>query len=611
MRFLIVMTASVLAVVSSVDGAPSELPVIPKVKRYVPAGAEIWHIGKTLRVAAEDPAAVTVGERLSRDWKRCARGFVAGTVDVTLRLAADATLGDEGYRLTLTPNGAMIAAPTRTGLVWGTQTLLQLARSDQAIAVGTIEDWPDYPVRGVTFDVARKFFSMSYLRDLVRELSYCKMNTFHVHLNDDVVFSDKVYWAFRLESDVPGLTSRDGSYTKAEFRAFVREAAEQGVNVVPEIDAPGHSLAFRMVRPDLALTNGWDQLDVRKPGTIAFIKSVWNEYLDGSDPVFAGPDVHVGTDEYCRGSIEGYRAFADAIFRHVRGKGKRIGAWGAFGTCTGRTEVVAAPDIVLDLWHHKSYPPEQALKDGYSVTSVPGSFLYIVPGAPYYNDYVNEKKVIETWSPSVGDGGHPIPRMPGRLRGGKFAVWNDHVGNGITTDDVFDRLYPALRVVAEKTWSAEACDWASYAARRDRVGEAPGLDLLDAHNPETLGWTRGGWEVSFELRASGMAERLFDDGTSTVRIFSCGRLGFSRDGYDVEFDFVPEVGKWHEVRLAGTPKGTTLWVDGRLVNDYKPEWRHYPWEKRWSYRVWRTLHFPLSKAIGRTSQVRKFRIIKK
>ncbi len=369
--------------VREIGGAPSELPVIPKVKRYVTSGTETWRVGKTLRVTAENPAAVSVGKRLTRDWKRCARGFAAGTVDVTLRLAADAPLGDEGYRLTLTPTGATIAAPTRTGLVWGTQTLLQLARSGQAVAVGTIEDWPDYPVRGVTFDVARKFFPMSYLRDLVRELSYCKMNTFHVHLNDDVVFSDKAYWAFRLESDVPGLTSRDGSYTKAEFRAFVREAAEQGVNVVPEIDAPGHSLAFRMVRPDLALTNGWDQLDVNKPGTLAFIKSVWDEYLDGSDPVFAGPDVHVGTDEYCRGSIEGYRAFADAIFRHVRGKGKRIGAWGAFGTCTGRTEVVAAPDIVLDLWHHKSYPPEQALKDGYSVTAVPGSLLSTVPGAPY------------------------------------------------------------------------------------------------------------------------------------------------------------------------------------------------------------------------------------
>ena len=583
------------------------LPVIPKVSEFTPSGNGFWMPRPSLNAVARGGDAGKVKALLEMDWRKCfADDGGSGTV-VELEMLADEALGDEGYRMEIAVNRIRIAAATRTGLYWGTRTLLQLARSGEKIPCGTVTDRPAYPLRGMTLDVGRKFFPMAFLRDLANELAYCKMNTLHVHLNDDSVCGKMRYWAFRLESDIPGLTALDGSYTKDEFRRFVKDCAEIGVNVIPEFDAPGHSLAFCAVRPELKLTNGWNQMEVSNPKTLPFIKRVWNEYLDGDNPVFVGPDVHAGTDEYCRGSIEGYRAFADGLFRHLLAKGKRVHAWGSFSTCTGTTAVVASPDITIDLWSHWKYLPEKAVEDGYSGTSVPGAVLYIVPGAGYYHDYVNVKEIVTGWSPKIGDRDNPIPADAPRLKGGKFAVWNDVIGNGITVDDVFDRVYPALRAVAEKTWSPSATDWSSYVRRSARVGEAPGLDLLDAHNPDTLGWTTGGWEVSFGLRASGMAEALFDDGTSRVRIFPCGRLGFSRDGYDVEFDFAPEVGKWYEIRMSGTNRRTSLYVDGKLVNDFNPEPWSYPGDTRRKYYLWRTLRFPVRPAVGRTSDIRNFK----
>lgn len=590
--------------------APSDtLPIIPRVTEWHPDADGRRIVVRTINLRAEGSEASRVTDPLAEDWRR-AFGWESirktGTV-VLLRNVSAPSLEDEGYRLSISTNGIEIAANNRIGLWWGTRSLLQLARAGKDIPCGTIVDYPDFKERGAVLDVARRFVPMTFLRDIVRELAYYKMNTLHIHLNDDRVADDLSYYAFRLESNVPGLTSRDGSYSKEEFRAFVKEAAEQGVNIIPEIDSPGHSLAFIRVRPKLALPRGWDQLNVNDPEALSFVKSIWSEYLDGMDPVFAGPDVHVGTDEFFRGSSEAYRAYTDSLFRFVQGKGKRVHAWGAFSSCTGRTDVVSSRDITIDLWHYESYIPHQALDDGYSVCNAAGSFLYIVPGSYYYQDFPNIERVIREWSPKIGDGGHPILGEPPVLRGGKFALWNDHIKNGITQDDIFERFYPLMRAVAEKTWSSEASDWESYQRRAASVGEAPGLDYLDARQREAIGWSRdGGWTVKFRLCPSGMEETLFNDGFSSVKLFPGGRLGFSRDGYDVLFDFAFKPGTWYDVVMTGTKRSTALTVNGTLVKDFQPENRSYPGGKRWTYRHYRTLHFPLHVPVGRTSKVTNF-----
>ena len=94
---------------------------------------------------------------------------------------------NEAYTLELSmTTGVTIKGASRNGVFWATRTLLQLAENHKnAIPSGLITDYPDYPNRGFMLDVGRKFFTIDYLRDYIKILSYYKMNEFHVHLNDN------------------------------------------------------------------------------------------------------------------------------------------------------------------------------------------------------------------------------------------------------------------------------------------------------------------------------------------------------------------------------------------------------------------------------------------
>lgn len=94
-----------------------------------------------------------------------------------------------------------------------------------------------------------------------------------------------------------------------------------GVNVVPEIDTPGHSGVF--IDYDPSLGEG-KQLDITRPETIAFVKGLFDEYIDGDNPTFIGPDVHIGMDEYFGSDKEAFRQYMDTLINHINGKGKHV-----------------------------------------------------------------------------------------------------------------------------------------------------------------------------------------------------------------------------------------------------------------------------------------------
>lgn len=142
--------------------------------------------------------------------------------DFIFSLRADKKLGKEGYTIRVTDRVAL-SAPENIGVYWGTRTLLQIAEQSEnhQLPKGTLRDYPDYPLRGFMIDCGRKFIPLSYLQDYVKTMSYYKMNTLQIHLNDNGFKQyfehdwSKTYAAFRLECDTyPGLTARDGHYTK-------------------------------------------------------------------------------------------------------------------------------------------------------------------------------------------------------------------------------------------------------------------------------------------------------------------------------------------------------------------------------------------------------------
>lgn len=580
--------------------------VVPELTSWQGARGEFHPTG---RIVVTDRAFLPVAERFAADYaelfsRRLTVVQGKGRAGDLVLSRADRrdTLGAEGYRLAVGET-ATITAATAQGAFWGTRTILQISEQTRshALPCGVATDRPAYPVRGFMIDVGRKYIPMDYLRQLVKVMAYYKMNTLQVHLNDNgfkQYFGNdwaKTPAAFRLESDFfPGLTARDGSYTKKEFRAFQREAAAQGVEILPEIDVPAHSLAFTHYRPSLGSEEfGADHLNLRNPAVVPFLDSLFTEYCAGPDPVFVGPRVHIGTDEYSnkdKAVVELFRSLTDHLIRHVERYGKQAVAWGALTHADGQTPV-KSKNVILEAWYNGYADPAKMKAQGYQLISIPDGYVYIVPAAGYYYDYLNCPMLYEKWTPAQ-IGNQKFEEGDPAILGGMFAVWNDHAGNGITVRDIHHRVMPALRTISAKTWTGAAVSvpYAEFTRRGAALSEAPGVNLLGrlpgiAEGRASLRCPRPvlqpnapvdwvgdavgyDYTVSFELEADSVrrGDVLFSSSDATVYLASPknGKLAFEREGYLNEFDYVVPAGRKVRLTFVGTNRETLLFVDGRF-----------------------------------------------
>lgn len=557
-----------------------------------------------------------------------------GTVYLTLG-KPDKTLGEEGYRMNI-QSEVTIEAPTAKGVFWGTRTLLQMIHNQpEGLMKGRATDFPLYPNRGFMIDVARKFFTMDYLRDYVKILSFYKLNELQVHLNDNgfVEFFgndwNKTYAAFRLESErFPGLTAKDGSYTKEEFRDFQIMAARYGINVIPEIDVPAHSLAFTHYNPRLAADKkeyGMDHLDLYKQEVYDFVDTLFDEYLSGENPVFVGPEVHIGTDEYNRKESEQFRHFTNHYLDFVSKYGKTPRLWGSLNVMKGNTPVDLKGKVV-SAWNYDWMDVQTCLDAGAKVVNLCDGLLYLVPAAHYYYDYLNYQWLYENWMPEMMRPEDPkmTVRHPNFL-GAMLAVWNDHVGNGISQQDVHCRTFPGLQMVCEKMWKGENKDkvpFEQFMALCATTPEAPGVNLLakvdkrteltETGKEVTLSGTEAvttevdeigyPYAVEFELcpdSAPNIDAILFKGPHSEFvsNWQNTGKFAFRRDGYEFVFhSYRLPAGQWTKIRIEGDAKGTSLFVDGQLQERLEGRVsEHYNEVHKRKDRIWyqETLIFPL------------------
>ncbi|MBO5507166.1 MAG: family 20 glycosylhydrolase [Bacteroides sp.] len=543
----------------------------------------------------------------------------------------DKQLGEEGYVLAA-GRYAGITAPARQGVFWGTRSLLQILYNEKGqLPKGVARDWPQYPNRGFMLDVGRKFFTMDFLRQYVKILSFYKLNEFQIHLNDNgfVQFFDndwnKTYAAFRLESErFPGLTAKDGSYTKKEFTDLQRLGMEYGVNVIPEIDIPAHSLAFTHYKPEIGSDKyGMDHLDLYKEETYRFVDSLLDEYLSGEEPVFMGPDVHIGTDEYNTKEAEKFRYFTDRYLKYVEKYGKNVRMWGALRWLKGKTPV-KADNVTINAWSYDWIDPNASLKDGYKIINTCDTYLYIVPAAGYYRDFLDIRWLYETWRVGKVNSREELPEGTPGLLGGMFAVWNDHCGNGISQQDVHFRTFPAAQVLAEKMWRGknEAVSFEEFEALCKQMPEAPGINLLGRVQGEvvlpgqkeelSLNGTDSvatslpeiGYPYAVEFEVNPDQEQnisgiLFKGPHSTVYANweNKGNLAFSRDGYTFVFHAaILPAGEWTKVRIEGDYKGTTLYINGEKVERLEgriKQFYNYTHHRKDRMYVQETLVFPM------------------
>lgn len=471
------------------EAEDNEAPlVLPELQEWKGLSGE-FVLQATSRVLYEEEDFADAARALADDYAEISGGSLqvvqasadqAAAGDIVLRKTADKGLGTEGYTAEIGTT-IVVEAENATGAYWSTRTLLQALKADEgndSIACGILRDYPLYKTRSFMLDVGRKPFSMDFLKQLAKQMSWYKMNDLQLHLSDNYIWVEEyatmedaynAYSGFRLESDIreggnnglnkADLTSKDMYYTKDEFRAFIQDSRSIGINVVPEFDVPAHSLAYTKVRPDLAMAKGtinrpWDHFDLagKFNECVEFIESVFSEYMEGENPVFDElTTVHIGSDEY-EASQPAYRKFVNHMLDFVQSTGRKARLWGSLSQLKNGEEVLGN-GAEVNLWNSGWAAMDLMYDLGFDLININDGQFYIVPNATYYYDYLNENTVYNAAINSYG--GKSVPAGDRQMIGGAFAVWNDMSGkkeNGMSEYDVFQRINSALPLFSANVW---------------------------------------------------------------------------------------------------------------------------------------------------------------
>jgi hexosaminidase len=435
----------------------------------------------------------------------------AGPGWIELEAVEDTRLGPEGYRLSVTPDGIR-ACGSVAGLRWAVQTLRQLLPVDIFAAEPVadarwtlpcveIVDVPHYAWRGVLLDVARWCHPIGFLHRYVDLLAMHKVNRLHLHLTDDQGWRFEVHRYPRL-TEVGAWRSQSqqgharegrfdgvpygGFYTQRELRGLVEHAATLGVEIMPEIDVPGHMQAAISAYPWLGNDPG-RQLPVRsawgisahilnvEDATVEFVTHVLDEVVS----VFPFGCVHLGgdevpPDEWLASAAARARADAAGLSRVDRLVGWWAGRLAAHLATHGRRVAVwdelldrgAPADAMVFAWQEASRV-KLAQDAGFGVVAVPQEYVYL--------DWAESDSPAE---PLAIRGTVPLSRVygyePGDVFGVQGQMWSEYTP---TPALVEYRTFPRLAAIAELGWTApEPRDLTAFRARL--AGHLTRLDRL-------------------------------------------------------------------------------------------------------------------------------------
>ena len=565
--------------------------------------------------------------------------------------------GKEGYGITIQNDVITIEAATNTGAFYATRTLLQMGETD--LQNGEIRDFPSFSHRGFMLDTGRKFIPYDTLVDIMLNMAYYKMNDLQLHLNDNYIFLkehlagknlskeelkyvlEHAKTGFRVETDIVGkngqkLTS-DEHYTKEEMQNLIKLAKSLHINLVPEIDTPGHALSFVKVRPDLMYQGSLRDyagkhnvervamldLDKKYDETLAFVKSVYDKLLDGPDaPLHGVSTVHIGTDEYY-GSRESYRRYVNDLIKYIKGKGYTPRIWGSLSAKRGNTPV-DWNGVEVDIWSIGWQRPNEAIAQGAKIINITDVQTYSVPSGSNsqaaYGDYANYERQYNSWTPNdFRTGGGPLLESSHpSIIGGGHAVWNDNIDlheTGLTSYDIFKRFFRSMQTTAERTWGSDraAATFAertlptspyapqsnpdkeidqsdlftinsetvkNYASKKVKASEQ-GLTFEKDSSIEGLAGDVGPSHVlKFDVTVTGDGEQTFST-SGDNRIYLAdkdGYLAYQFEQFHIQFNKKLEKNKRYQISIVTKPQSTEVYVDGekieRIANPAHPRFAH-------------------------------------
>jgi hexosaminidase len=441
----------------------------------------------------EDIEAVT-GKRLE-----VVVGKKASPGDVFLTVSSKLDINNEGYKLDISEKGITIAGATARGAFWGTRTILQMLilGDDGELPQGSARDWPNYNERKLFQDIARKPIPMEDLKEYASLASFFKMNTLHHHYSDNPAVRTKElmpdwrdkYAGFRLRSPEYPWTmyaSNDTSYTKEDLRTFQDFIKPRGLDLIPEIDTPAHSLWATKFHPEWSIQNNTvrgDWLDLTNDEVWRFIENVWDEFV----PFFDSREISIGADEYNPDKGELVRQYVNHFHDYFATNYNRtIRMWGSDVRLPGTTEINSG--IHTDHWDWTYSNPVDLVSRGHKVSNLNAPDVYLVPRTAAYWDYLNNEKIYDLWEPWVfdlfdrGNKSRNLDPTEPLLTGGGFANWNDFMGESVTRVELYDRVSYSMGVFAEKLWTGSknvaAVEYEDFEAKMKKLLAAiPGITL--------------------------------------------------------------------------------------------------------------------------------------
>jgi len=456
------------------------------------------------RIVVDNAALLPVASKLAEDlpgitgWRlpvMVRNTAHAGDIVLSLSLcntALTATIGTEGNTF-YAKRVVVLRSATTTGAFYATRTLLQMVMLDGRpankhvhVPKGFAVDYPIYGERSLMFDVARKFASKDFLIQYMKFMSWYKLNTLHLHLNDFAIDAGgNTVVSFRLKSSDPafkGPLSDDGQYyTEQDWRDMEAEAAADSITIVPEFDTPGHSQAFGKARPDLADASGF--LDPTKPDALAYVESVFHQFL----PWFKSGRIHIGGDEVANFSASQSVPYLNSLSAFLQRHGKTVQAWGDQNYLTAfNTQLTIGLNKSVWIQRWINWGSEASINykhAGYDWTDSYGDW-YIVPFGPsYFNPKgLSGTTVYDAWATKPQADSMQYPPI-----GEQLCVWNDNGASRTYTyeTDVHALLRDAVPAVGQISWSGQQRDangsvvpYSMVGANLAMLGYGPGANKL-------------------------------------------------------------------------------------------------------------------------------------
>lgn len=416
--------------------------------------------------------------------------FKGSKNNAAITLTHDSKLSDEAYEVLVNEKGIQLKAGYNKGMFYAMQTLLQMVNSTSNLTFRYvhIQDQPTLKWRGMHLDVSRHFFSVQEVKSYIDYLAMYKLNVFHWHLTDDQGWRMEIkrfpnlthVGAWRNGSMVGRYSDHrfdsiryGGFYTQQEIKEVVAYATERHVNVVPEIEMPGHALAALTAYPQYSCTGGpfavsqmWGVFDdvfcAGNDSTFLFLQAILDEVME----LFPSNIIHIGGDECpktrwkvcgkCQSRIqqlglknehELQSYFIQRIEKYLNSKGRKIIGWDEI------LEGGLAPNAAVMSWRGR--------EGGIAAAQLKHDAV-MTPGKPcYFDHYQNPETTIEP----IAIGGLntlqdvytyiPIPEELSEeertyILGAQANVWTEYM---TSFSQVQYMALPRMAALSETLWS--------------------------------------------------------------------------------------------------------------------------------------------------------------